>query len=348
MRDDLSAQGVCIRDTDRPANRNRPLMPEIVAPADRYLAAAGLWAVTAYFNPHRYRTRHANYQRFRAPFDAGGLPLLTVECAFSDEGFELPAAPDVLHVRGRDVMWQKERLLNAALPHLPSECTAVVWIDGDVLFQRDDWAPQTQRLLQHVPVVQPFAQAIRLPRGATAFDGDGDVYDGFAATYARRPQLLLRGDFAAHGHTGFAWAARRDLLDRHSLYDACIAGSGDHVMAHAFCGDWSSRCLARVFGDNGRHKAYFRDWCRRVYPDVRARLSFVPGALLHLWHGEIAARRYVTRNQELAAFGFDPVRDLRVGATGCWEWAGASEELRRWAYDYFTHRQEDGPHQETP
>src|SRR5262249_31410323 len=156
-----------------------------------------------------------------ASFDAGGLPLLTVECAFCDDGFELPAAPDVLRVRGRDVMWQKERLLNAALPHLPPECVAVAWLDGDVLFQREDWALQTRSLLERVPLVQPFDQAIRLPRGVLVYDGVGDVYDGFAATYARQPQRLLRGDFAAHGHTGFAWAARRELVERHGLYDAC-------------------------------------------------------------------------------------------------------------------------------
>ena len=40
-------------------------MPEPTAPAVRCLAPAGLWAVTAYFNPHRYCSRRANYLRFR-------------------------------------------------------------------------------------------------------------------------------------------------------------------------------------------------------------------------------------------------------------------------------------------
>jgi len=52
--------------------------------------------VTSYFNPQRYRTRRRNYRRFRRGIDAAGLPLLTIECAFGDMPFELPAAPDVV------------------------------------------------------------------------------------------------------------------------------------------------------------------------------------------------------------------------------------------------------------
>ena len=39
-----------------------------------------------------------------------------------------------------------------------------------------------------------------------------------------------------HGHTGFAWAARRSVLDKHGLYDCQILGNGDFVMGHAMYG----------------------------------------------------------------------------------------------------------------
>ena len=96
-----------------------------------------LWTIAAYFNPCGYKSRLDNYERFREQLKT---PLLTVELAF-EEPFELePTAADILiQRRGESVMWQKERLLNIALDHLPAECEAVAWLDCDVLFSRADW-----------------------------------------------------------------------------------------------------------------------------------------------------------------------------------------------------------------
>jgi hypothetical protein len=308
----------------------------------RYEPADDLWLLTSYFNANGYQTKRQNYDLFRQRIEASGLHLLTVECAFGDSPFALDASPTVLQVRARDVLWQKERLLNVALERLPPECSRIAWLDGDLLFVRPDWAVQTARLLDDYPVVQPFDRVIRLPRGQTFHNGEGDVWHSFAAVCGRAPQQLLRGDFAAHGHTGFAWAARREVFAEVGLYDACIAGSGDHMMAHAFCGDWTSACIGRIIGENNRHRDWFVTWSRRLYPRVRARVGVVPGTVLHLWHGDIGDRRYVRRNQELAAFGFDPATDLRRGASGCWEWASDKPDLHRWASDYFGQRHEDG------
>ena len=229
----------------------------------------------------------------------------------------------------------------SAIAALPPSCTKVAWLDADVIFERRDWAEAASEALERVPLLQLFDEAVRLPPGVDRDRGEGDRYPGFASTYAAGPQLLLSGDFARHGHTGFAWAARRELLDRHGLYDACIAGSGDHMMAHAFCGDWEGPCIRRILGPGGPHRAYFRAWSQRLYREVRARVGFVEGKLLHLWHGEIANRRYVLRNRELATFAFDPACDLRLGSTGCWEWASAKPELHAWARTYFAQRRED-------
>jgi glycosyltransferase involved in cell wall biosynthesis len=68
----------------------------------------------------------------------------------------------------------------------------------------------------------------------------------------------------------------------------------------------------------------------------------VPGRILHLWHGETRHRRYHDRSQELASFGFDPARDIRISARGCWEWASDKPDLHRWSRRYFDVRHEDG------
>jgi hypothetical protein len=300
-------------------------------------------AITCLFNPGGYRTKTDNLARFRAGLAAQGVPCRVIECAFDDAAFELPAAPGTLQVRASDVMWQKERLLNLAIRSLPPEITKVAWLDGDILFGNPHWARETCTRLERHAVVQPFASVVRLPRGHAAFAGEGQQWEGFAAVHARDPRVLRRGDFDRHGHSGFAWAARREWIEEHGLYDACVAGSGDHMMAHAFAGDTESACLDRILGRRNPHREYFADWGARVRPAIRESMDFAPGAIYHLWHGEMANRRYVLRNRELADFGFDPARDLRVGASGCWEWTEAGGRMRPWARDYFGHRREDEP-----
>ncbi len=96
--------------------------------------------MTTYYNPARYQTKRANYERFAAPIRAAGIPFVTIECAFGDEAFELGAGPNVIQVRGRDVMWMKERLINLAISQLPPHVTKVAWLDADILFDNPAWA----------------------------------------------------------------------------------------------------------------------------------------------------------------------------------------------------------------
>jgi hypothetical protein len=322
-----------------PRRRGRPALVECAA---RYRPADDLWIVTAYYNPSRYASRIRNAELFCAKLQNAGLNWLAIECASGDAPFDLPPSPRVVHVRSRDLLWQKERLLNLAIAALPASCRKIAWLDADVLFEDPDWAVATSALLETHAVVQPFDRVIRLPRGHHAYLGDGVTWEGFADVFARFPNAVAEGDFAIHGHSGFAWAARRDVVEAHGLYDACVAGGGDHLIAHAFSGEWDSRCIQTIFGDNAVHAAHGIAWCERVYPHVRARIGRIPGALLHLWHGDVPERRYRERVAWLAGAGFDPDRDIRIGAEGCWEWSSDKPALHAKMRDYFSMRREDG------
>lgn len=329
------------RTASGPAELAQMCLAQSIEPAVVYEAAGDIAVVSCYFNSHAYRSKRANAELFLRRLRESKIEHRVVECVFGDSGFELSKSQGAIRVRARDLMWQKERLLNLAVRSLPKQISKVAWIDADVLFERADWLLETSRALDQAPVVQPFSEVVRLPRSVSAFTGVGDAWESFAKVLAREPETVLTGDFFLHGHTGFAWAARRSLLETHGLYDACISGSADHLMAHAFCGDVRSDCVQRIFGGNRRHFAHFRRWARNVSQDVRARVGVIRGALLHLWHGEHADRQYVRRNQELAAFGFDPSKDLRLGANGCWEWASQKDCLHSWAKEYYASRNED-------
>src|SRR5208282_413882 len=124
-----------------------------------------------------------------------------------------------------DVMFQKERLLNVAISGLPSDCRKVAWLDCDVLFQNPDWLAHTSKLLDRFALVQPFQEVVLLPKGKICSSGESvPCAESFASVFRSAPTKHLAGNFWKHGHTGFAWAARRDLLVSHGLYDACVAG----------------------------------------------------------------------------------------------------------------------------
>lgn len=217
--------------------------------SDRYSTSDDLWVITSYFNPSNYRSKLANYNAFAEKILESGINLLTVECAFGNAPFSLDSRPNVLQVRTKHIMWQKERLLNVALSSLPKGVEKVAWLDCDILFSNADWASQASKLLDSVPVVQLFETVVRLPKGQVSYIGEGETWQSFAYVWHTNPDLIFTGDFYQHGHTGFAWAARRELLQKHGFYDACISGSGDHVMAHAMCGDFKGSCIDRIMGE---------------------------------------------------------------------------------------------------
>ena len=87
------------------------------------IAPDQFWGVTVLYNSQQYQTRKATYQIFRERSRQQGLRLLAVELAYGEVPFELTKddADLLVQLRSRDdgVLWQKERLLNVALAHLP-------------------------------------------------------------------------------------------------------------------------------------------------------------------------------------------------------------------------------------
>ena len=120
-----------------------------------------LWAITSFFNPAGFNSRLANYRVFRERL---GIPLLTVEMTF-DGNFALNSddCDILLQLRGEDVMWQKECLLNLAVNRLPAECDLVAWIDCDVVFEAPDWDVALTEALDQYALVHLFDHRVNLP-----------------------------------------------------------------------------------------------------------------------------------------------------------------------------------------
>jgi hypothetical protein len=297
-----------------------------------------VWFVTTHFNWNRFRSKIDNYWTFRTGLEQFGANLLTVECALSDQPFEIPPGRGVLHVRTASILWQKERLLNIALDALPKSCRFVAWVDCDLIFLNNRLITDIQDSLEDHAIAQIFDGMIRLPRGYTTPQNGAHPSESFMCGLL---DSIAHPATARVGHPGFAWAGRRDVLEScNGFYDACIIGGADRVMAHAFLGDYRAPVVSRIAV--GRIIPHYMEWAERAYRIVQGSVSLVRGTVLHLWHGESENRRYFERHIPVANLGFDPYCDLIKNHWGCWEWASAKPELHEWIRQYFTGRREDG------
>ena len=306
-----------------------------------------LWALTTYFNPQSYLSKRKNYMLFRQALARAGVPLCCVELAFDERPFELaPEDADLLvQRRGGDILWQKERLLNLGVGSLPPDCDKVAWLDCDILLDRPDWADQTRRLLEQYVVVQPFSRCVRLlpeetccpiedlPLGSC----EHEILHSLAWGVGAHGTACL-GNYHRHGHSGYAWAARRDVLERHGLYEGNILGNADLNIAQAMYGGCRFLRSERLSPAARRH---LMKWAESFYSSVRASVSAAEGLLFHLWHGCKADRLYDQRLNILIDHDYDPASDIGVGENGTLRWRTDKPGLHAWCRDYFALRRED-------
>lgn len=306
-----------------------------------------LWVITTYFNSHNYRSRRQNYDRFIESLQRIGVPILTMECAFGDAPFALPPSVAVKKLRSPSILWQKERLLNIALQELPPTAKKVAWIDADLLFENPRWHVEALQLLENHSVVQLFDSVVCLPRGHDSYNGVGDTSRGFCAQIATSPNSVQKG-WGAHGHTGYAWAARREVLEAFGLFDLFLSGGADHLMAHGLLGDIDSNCVRDMIGLNTALYRKYEQWAKIAFSACQGNLGHVPGRIFHLWHGDFKDRKYHLRCQELKALKFDPDTDLALSHNGSWTWTARNPRLASWSQRLFASRREDGNGNQSP
>jgi hypothetical protein len=299
-----------------------------------------VWAITSYYNPVRYSRRLSNYHVFRANLH---VPLVTVELSF-DGRFDLNRndADILIQIAGGAILWQKERLLNVALRAVPAEVDCIAWVDSDLILDRPDWVEEANRQLGTFNVVQLFSDAIHLnleDYRSTGVDvSNHESVPGIVGLSDAKKLITVQSDLNYY-QSGFAWAAKRQLLEEHNFYDAAIVGGGDCMMVAAVLGQFDG--ISQRFLLNEMRRRHYLEWAIPFHDSVAERIAQVPGTVYHLSHGDLKNRKYGERHFSLAAFNFDPNLDLRVGTQGAWEWARPKPELEAFLLAYFVGRAED-------
>jgi len=302
-----------------------------------------LHVVVPIFNPMRFISRYTLFHEFVKRAEADGATVWVVELAYGARPFEVTEEDNPHHVQIRSdhELWHKEAMINIGFSKLPRDWEYAAWIDADVLFVNPSWVQETIHQLQHFCIVQMFHTAHDL-------DSNGFItnkFVGFPASVMENDGHIPIKNYYYYGygvkgkfHPGYAWAIRREAWNTiGGLIDINIVGGGDHQMAFGFYGSIEK---AIPFQSSFAYKHVLNSWQNNALK-LNKNIGFIPGTLLHYWHGKKVDRGYFDRWQILAKNKFDPITDLKRDWQGLWMLNGDKPRLRDDLIKYFRTRQED-------
>jgi hypothetical protein len=301
-----------------------------------------LHVIVPIFNPMRFLSRYTLFKEFVKRAEADGAEVWIVELGYGARPYEVTEEDNPHHIqlRSDQEVWHKEAMINIGIANLPHDWEYCAWIDGDVLFVNPNWVQETIHQLQHFCIVQMFHSAHDL-------DANGGImnnFDGFpASVVANGGTLPFKDYYYPYGikgkfHPGYAWAIRREAWNTiGGLIDFNIVGGGDHQMSFGLYGEIDK---AIPFQSTFTYRHLLHSWQNNALK-LNKNIGFVPGTLLHFWHGKKVDRGYFDRWKILAENEFDPIADLKRDWHGLWMLNGDKPKLRDDLIEYFRSRQED-------
>jgi len=269
--------------------------------------------ISCYFNPQNNPYRLKAFNKF---YDSiKHLNHEIIECLIDGAQPQLlpnwPENPHITTIKTENLLWHKETLLNLIVKRLDPKYKYVFWVDADVIFTNKNWLVDSVKSLQTNNIVQPFEYCIHLDQDQMEPDFDvtheyeyvsdpktrhPKMWRSFSANHADTHGILsCNSNYDKHGHVGFAWGARREVLDAVPLYDRALVGGADHVIAHAAAGHFDHSCIQKSFTENLDE---INAWSKQFYNVVKGKIGYAKGDLYHIWHGDIAKRQYLKRVQE--------------------------------------------------
>ena len=307
-------------------------------------------------NSARFATRYRLYLEFAARLKANpAVRLITVEAAFGDRIHEVtdPADPDHLCLRTNHEVWHKENMINLGVRHLAR--TMPDWpffaaIDADITFVRPDWAEETMHQLQHFDVVQLWENAVDLgPSHKPSIIQAPHTSFGRVHVAEKLPQFASHVNSdrlpyeVGYAHTGYAWAyTRRWYENVGKLIDFAVVGAADHHMAHGMVGHVEQSMPAFLYKTAPAYAKRVHEWADRAALATNSNVGYVPGTILHHWHGRKSSRNYWKRWEVIERNQFDPDRHLAYDPQGLIVLSSrATAQLRDDLRAYFSSRCED-------
>jgi len=273
-------------------------------------------------------------RQFMRQFPRIGMELHTIEASYSGR-WELPNTRQNMQVDidPESVFWHKENLLNIVIANLPDKYEYVLWIDADVVLLAPDYTQMVRDALGKHTIVQGFSSLQYLDKNG------GRQTDWRPAIIKYNDEHGTQESGPEKAYPGLVWAASREMLAKAGgIYDKCITGSGDVAWVAAIYESWAEKHVQRwspaLVADAKRYGERLRALIQSV--------GYVEAKGVHLYHGSLKNRQYVTRHAPIRDHDFDPNKDLEYAPNGTLRWARhVSPQLREAVSDYLRNRKED-------
>ena len=227
--------------------------------------------------------------------------LIEIELAIGDQPFQVTEEDNKYHLRYRtdQIFWYKENLNNIAFRWIRDNIKSnrpikVAWIDADTSFTNTTWVKDTLALLDQFKFVQLFE----------TFDSLGPENEILTSDPGFIKQWLQPKDgYAKLGRSGAAWASTVETLEQlNYLPDWDILGASDWATALALTG--------KSLINKSRVRKQNIAWAKQAEYLINGSVSYVPGTIVHHFHGWPADRGYSSREQILHDHEFEFETDM--------------------------------------
>lgn len=294
------------------SQKEQPKLNEVQSDPRRLRKKNRLAIITSFYNPCNFINLKYNYLLFSKHIRQFG-DLFPVELSFDGEFFI--EDPNSLRIQGseKNCLWQKESLLNLRLNKLPPQYTDIAWIDCDILFTDPHWTKRLFEALSRHKIVQLFSHGYRL-------DATGQKANPFYGRVAHHP----------YGVTGFAWAARREVLTQINLLNNQILGGADYIMCAAFMNKLEMLDELHGYVNDKTTRA----WIKNAAEIVDGSVGSINNEIFHLYHGSFENRRYQDRYDLIKTVSKDKFQFNKI-------WTLKSTKAAQKIRKYFSSRLED-------
>jgi hypothetical protein len=312
---------------------------ELIAKTELEKEKQYLYIILPYFNFCNCKSRYKLFIDFVERYNnIKAVRLCIIEAKIHGTEFQLPNTfKNIFKHIGITLngpIWIKESIINVVIKSLPKKWKYVAWIDADITFLNKNWVNDTISTLQTADIIQLFQTCVNMGPSNEAFKIDKSF------CYMYKTQLHEWRKDAKYGfwHSGFAWACTHKAYDAMGgLIDYGILGAGDHHMSLALIGKVNYSHPGNIHENYKKKLLEYQENCLKN----KLVLGYVPGTIIHHWHGRLEDRKYIDRWNILTKNKYDPLTDIYYTHSGYIQYTHKGKRFIEEISKYFRERNED-------
>ena len=275
-----------------------------------------------FFNPAEHVKLYMNLSLVLQTLTSAKIPWFVGEVAFMDRPWFFGDESNIYRFRSTSYMFYKEQILNQMIQRVPEQYTKICILDGDILFEDQDWYANLSEILDTSKICQPFFISWLLD--ATFITKD--KYISAAST----PNLC--------GHPGYVWGFDRKWITQYPLPEFAVLGIGDFIFLKLI----------------GSKQAIVKSRFGQLLPSIEKYIesstmehpTFLKSTIYHLYHGTIQNRQYPSRYTYISPIlerESKRIEDIFVkNGSNLYEWIPElRDELNTIVLKFFVDRQDD-------